>query len=207
MCSDWAEWGQGRFPSEENSRGFFACWQKGEWTGAERKLAVCYADLDKEGSRGPLAVEVALDIVLGKTFDATLILSHWPSRKGLLHSWAWHSWCWVEWKPTLGPLGTEEEGGLPSTPSLEPLKPGSDNSIIGRESYNPRISAADKPVETSESKGRDDQEQVAAEEWTAGSPGGTSLTPKQTYWGRAMLRGGGGGWHEKCEALYSAFEI
>ena len=43
------------------------------------------ADLDKDGSRGPLAVEVALDIIFGKTFDATLILAHWPSRKGLLH--------------------------------------------------------------------------------------------------------------------------
>lgn len=35
---------------------------------------------------GAACVKVALDTVLGKTFDATLILSHWPSRKGLLHS-------------------------------------------------------------------------------------------------------------------------
>ena len=61
-------------------------------------------------------------------------------------------------------------------------------------------------METSESKGRDDQEQWEMEEWAAGSPGGASVTPKQAHWGRVMLTGVGAGWHEKWEALHSAFE-
>lgn len=116
---------------------------------------------------------------------------HIGSRKGLLHSWSMsvHGVGWNE-SPTHGPLGTEEEGGLPSTPSLEPLKPGSDNNIIGRESYNPRfLSAADKLWFWSLSKDRDDQGQVAVEEWTWGAQEGQVYSKQLT--GEAMIRGSG----------------
>lgn len=54
MCSDWAEWGQVDFLQRRILMGSLLADRRGEWTGTEQKLAVCYADLDRKVAGAPL---------------------------------------------------------------------------------------------------------------------------------------------------------